>query len=121
MHRGIYITLSLIGILLVLSGIYTLRATASGAAEGHLASRVEQATEPIIREALRTPKYVEEFGQREKEFKSLVDTVYGFAEEANGRAFLLTVKIVPVGILQIVVGITLLVIGFIRPKAEPKK
>jgi uncharacterized membrane protein len=121
MHRGIYVTLILIGILLIFSGIYTLGAAASGVGEGHLPARVEQATEPIIREALRTPKYVEAFGQREKEFKSLVDTVYAFTEEADGRAFSLAIKIAPVGIFQILVGITLLVIGFIRPKLESKK
>jgi hypothetical protein len=121
MRRGIYIILSPIGILLILSGIYTLRTAASGVGGGHLPFRVEQATEPIIKEALRKPRYVEAFGQHEKELKNLVDTVYAFAEEADGRAFWLSIKIAPIGIFQIFMGITLLVIGFIRPKAEPRK
>ena len=116
--------LRLLGLLLILGGIYTLVVAGNGIGQGHLPHRIEQATAPIIQEVLRTPRYVEEFGafgRREKELKSLVDAVYVFAEEAEGRAFSMAMNILPIGIFEVVAGVTLLVIGFVRPKPESKR
>ena len=121
MQRAASIILRLIGILLIISGIYTaLICLPAGAGGAHLSFRVEQATEPIIKEILAKPRNLETSVQLEQDMKKLVDAVYVFVDEANYRAFMLAIKATGVGIFQGIVGFILLGLTFYSPKMLEK-
>ena len=121
MRRALTITLYIISLVLISCGIYTVKCGGSAFGPGHLQSRIEQATEPILEKIRRTPKYVEEFGQREKELNELVDTAYAFAREAEIRSIGLSMKVTGIGVIQIILGIMLIVIAWATPKLNPMK